>query len=366
MPPFEVRLGDRLPYRVLAADDDPGQRLLLGEILQPPGYALTLADSGRAALDYLATHDVDVVLLDRHMPGLSGDEACRRIRADPAHALLPVLMVTGSLGGDDLATSLGAGANDFIRKPYLPIELRARVESAALRKRLTDQLDSAESLLFALARMVEAKDENTGDHCSRLSHHSVMLGRALGLSEPELLALRRGGVLHDIGKLGIPDAILMKPSALDAAEWTVMRQHTVIGAHLVGGLRSMRLTVPIVRHHHERWDGSGYPDGLAGQDIPLLARVFQIVDIHDALVYARPYKPPMSHRQALDILAQEAARGWRDPEITEVFIDLVERHPERLDAHDPAEDDLGDELFRRLTARPGGVPPAPARPAGPR
>lgn len=352
---FELpwRAGDRQPYRVLAADDDPGQRLLIGEVLHAPRYQVTLVDSGHAALACLAAQDFDVVLLDRHMPGLSGDDTCRLIRAVPAQALLPVLMVTGSIGGDDLAASLGAGANDFIRKPYLPVELRARVDSAVQHKRLTDQLDTAESLLFALARMVESKDENTGDHCSRLAHHSVLLGQALGLSAPELLALRRGGVLHDIGKLGIPDAILMKPSALDEHEWTVMRQHTVIGAHLVGGLKSMRLTVPIVRHHHERWDGSGYPDGLAGEDIPLLARVFQVVDIHDALVYARPYKAAMSHRQALEILAAEADRGWRDPEITAVFIDLVQRHPERLDGRDPG-DDLGEVLFRRIAPRPVG------------
>lgn len=341
---------DRLPYRVLAVDDDPLQRMLLAEILSAPRYHVTVVESGTTALALLGDQDFDVVLLDRNMPDLGGDDTCRRIRGELGLGLLPVLMITGDGTAGDLAGSLRAGANDFIHKPYLPLELQARVDSAALRKRTTDQLDSAESLLFALARMVEAKDENTGDHCSRLSHNSVLLGQALGLSAPELLALRRGGVLHDVGKLGIPDAILMKPGALDPGEWAVMRQHTVIGASLIEGLKSMRLTAPIVRHHHERWDGSGYPDGLAGEAIPLLARIFQVVDIYDALLYARPYKEPLQHAQALRILADEAARGWRDPRIVATFIELATRHPERLNVDADVHDDLGQTLFRRIAA----------------
>ncbi|GAA0767042.1 response regulator [Ideonella azotifigens] len=346
---------DRLPYRVLAVDDDPLQCLMVGEILEAPRYIVTVAGSGAAALARLREQDFDIVLLDKSMPDIGGDEVCRRIRRDLGLTLLPVLIVTGSGGSDDLMASLQAGANDFVRKPYLPAELQARVDSAAQRKRATDQLDSAESLLFALARLVEAKDENTGDHCSRLSRNSVLLGQAMGLTAPELLALRRGGVLHDIGKLGIPDAILMKAGALDDDEWKVMRQHTVIGASLVDGLKSMRLTVPIVRHHHERWDGSGYPDGLAGEAIPLLARVFQVVDIYDALRFARPYKEPFPPERALEILESEAARGWRDPRIVAAFVALVRRHPEQLNVDADANDDLGESLFRRVVDGLSGV-----------
>lgn len=343
------------PARVLAVDDDPTQRMLMSETLDFSRYAVSLAESGAEALRLLKAQEFDVVLLDKNMPGMDGDEACQRMRNELGHTLLPILMVTGTTGADGLTASLKAGADDFIRKPYLPVELQARVDSAVQRKRTTDQLDSAESLLFALARMVEAKDENTGDHCSRLSHMSVLLGQALGLSNAELLALRRGGVLHDIGKLGIPDAILMKPAALTEDEWAVMRQHTAIGANLVGGLKSMRLTAPIVRHHHERWDGSGYPDGLAGQDIPLLARVFQVVDIYDALVYSRPYKPAFGREQALGMLADEAARGWRDPLVIEAFIDMVRSSPQQMDAPRQSQDDLGAELFHRILGDlPGG------------
>jgi putative two-component system response regulator len=237
------------------------------------------------------------------------------------------------------------------------MELVARVDSAVHHKRMTDQLDSAEAVLFALARMVEAKDEYTGDHCTRLAHNAVVFGEALGIQGEELTALRRAGVLHDIGKLGIPDSILRKPGKLDDAEWEIMRQHTSIGAALCEPLKSMRLTAPIVRHHHERWDGSGYPHGLAGDDIPLLARVFQIVDIFDALSFPRPYKPALPQEQVIAILEQEYARGWRDPALMPVFLDLLATHPESLLVHhDLAREaeGLGASLFQDI-ARGGAL-----------
>lgn len=342
------------PCRVLLVDDDPLQRVLVGEILEAPQYTLAFASDGEQGLALLAEEEFDVVLTDRRMPGMDGDEFCRRVRRQPRLSMQPLLMLTASHASADVGIGLAAGADDFLRKPYHPSELIARVRAAAQRKRVTDQLDSSESLLFALARMVEAKDENTGDHCSRLAHKAVALGRALGLGAAELLALRRGGVLHDIGKLGIPDSILLKPGALTDEEWAVMRQHTTIGHRLVGQLRSMRLTAPIVRHHHERWDGSGYPDGLAGEQIPLLARVFQIVDIHDALTFARPYKPGMSAEQANAMLAAEAQRGWRDPAILRCFMDLQRLDPQALELPEPAPgapaDDLGISLYQSLSA----------------
>lgn len=345
------RLSGEYPYRVLLVDDDPLQRLLIEEILQPPQYTVAFAQHGHDGLRLLEQGEFDVVLTDRRMPGIDGDEFCRRVRDELAMPTQPILMVTGSTASNDIMAGLSSGADDLLRKPYQPVELRARVNAAVQRKRLFNQLDSTESTLFALARMVEAKDQNTGDHCSRLAHRAVALGQAMGLSTAELMALRRGGVLHDIGKLGIPDAILLKPGALSAEEWEVMRQHTTIGHQLVRQLKSMRLTAPIIRHHHERWDGSGYPDGLAGEDIPLLARVFQLVDIHDALCYARPYKPAMSAAQAGRVLAEEAERGWRDPYLTKLFLDLLAQQPELLTRTDECGDDLGVSLFASLTGR---------------
>lgn len=348
------------PYQVLIVDDDPVHSALEREILNAPRYMVRVVSSGQAALAALGQHPFDVVLLDKRMPGMDGDEVCRRIRGDLGLEMLPVLMVTGNSDVDNLSRSLAAGANDFLRKPYDPSELLARVDAAAQRKRMTDQLDNAESVLFALARMVEAKDGTTGDHCSRLSHHGVVLGKALGLAPEELMALRRGGVLHDIGKLGIPDNILLKPGPLTPPEWDIMRQHVDIGARLVGGLKSMRLTVPIIRHHHERWDGSGYPDGLRGQDIPLLARVFQIVDIYDALAHVRPYKPALSHAEIVRVLQDEAAKGWRDPELTAVFLEILTQRPHELVVPASVSDGLGRALLDDIqSARPLAHPSSP-------
>ena len=338
------------PFRVLLVDDEPLQWTLVQEILAGPGFEVEIAADGLQGLACLGRADFDVVLTDRRMPGMDGDEFCRRVRRQPGLAMLPILMVTGSTASSDLQAGLSAGADDFLGKPYNPVELLARVRVAAQRKRAMDQLDSTESTLFALARMVEAKDENTGDHCSRLAHKAVGFGRALGLSTPELHALRRGGVLHDIGKLGIPDHILLKPGALTDEEWTVMRQHTTIGYHLVSNLRSMRLTAPIIRHHHERWDGSGYPDRLAGDAIPLLARVFQIVDIHDALTYERPYKKALSEAQARSNLEDETARGWRDPALIRAFFEWIDGNPAWAEPPAQPADDLGIQLYTSLSS----------------
>lgn len=324
--------GNMQPYRILVVDDDAVQRQLERDILESSDIACEVeeARNGGEALERLRAMPFDAVLLDKRMPAMDGDEVCRRVRQDPRLSLLPLIMVTGTNSQEDLAISLQAGATDFISKPYTPLELISRIRAAVRTKRLTDQLDSAESLLFTLARMVEAKDKTTGDHCSRLSHMTVVFGSALGLGPQQLGALRRGGVLHDIGKLGIPDSILLKPGALTDDEWVIMRQHTHIGAHLCESLTTMREVVPIICYHHERWDGSGYPEGLSGEAIPLLARVFQIVDIYDALVSARPYKRALTRQEIVDIMREETARGWRDPALMEVFIAIVEQRPDDL------------------------------------
>ena len=336
------------PYHVLIVDDDPVHRALEREILDSSKYIVSEASSGPQALQLLSERSFDVVLLDKRMPGMDGDEVCRRIRGELDLGMLPILMVSGNSDLDNLTLSLAAGATDFVRKPYDPVELVARIDAAVSHKRLTDQLESAESMLFALARMVEAKDGTTGDHCTRLSHNGVVLGKAMGLGPHELMALRRGGVLHDIGKLGIPDSILLKPGPLTEAEWAIMRGHVEIGARLVGGLKTMRLTVPIIACHHERWDGTGYPKGLRGQEIPLLARIFQMVDIFDALSHARPYKPAMSRNEVIAVLQDEAKRGWRDPELTAVFLDIVQNRPHELDVPATTHDDLGLSLLNDI------------------
>jgi putative two-component system response regulator len=331
---YQVEPGDEenWPYKILIVDDNPSHRFLEREILaEPEGcYEVMEAENGGEARQLMSSQEFDAILLDKNLPDADGNQLCEFVRNDLRNHLVPLIMVTGSNTTEDLTAGLNSGANDFVTKPFNPIELVSRIRSAVTHKRVTDELDSAESLLFALARMVEAKDGTTGDHCTRLSFISVSFGQRLGLGKRELNALYRGGVLHDIGKLGIPDEVLLKNGPLTDDEWKLMRQHTVIGARLCSGLRSMRETVPIIRYHHERWDGSGYPDGLSGDSIPLLARIFQIVDIYDALANERPYKKALAQDEIIRILEEETAKGWRDPELVREFIYMMKDSPEYL------------------------------------
>lgn len=339
-----------IPYKILAVDDEEYHRKLEKLILSAPEFELSFASNGAEALSAIQQNDFDVVLLDKRMPGMDGDNVCEYIRHELEMELLPVIMVTGSSSQEELEKSLLAGANDFVRKPYVPMELVARVRSAAYNKRLTDQLDDAESVLFALARMVEAKDENTGNHCSRLEHMAEVFGKELGMESQQIQALKRGGVLHDIGKLGVPDSILLSKDPLTNIEWGIMRKHCEIGERLCRGLKSMKATLPIIKYHHERFDGSGYPEGLKGNDIPYLARVFQIIDIYDALAFARPYKKAFDQEKIIAILKEETRKGWRDPELVGCFLKLLNDRPESLVLDDRREKDLGSKIFERIVA----------------
>jgi len=336
-------------YTILVVDDNEAHRRLERDILELSNNIVIEAKNGQEALELLKQVNFDVVLMDKNMPVLDGDETSYKIRNDLNLKLLPILMVTGSDKRAELVKSLKAGANDFISKPYSPTELTARVNAAASLKRKTDQLDNMENMLYSLALMVEAKDGNTGDHCKRLSYSAEVFGEKIGLNSEELEALKRGGVLHDIGKLGIPDNILLKPGKLNAAEWEVMKTHTTIGYHICNSLRSIQSTTPIILSHHERWDGSGYPQKLKGNDIPLLAQVFQLLDIYDALAYARPYKPAFQIQHIINVINEEVSMGWRNPELANEFIELIEKDHNQLT---PPEDYIvrePQEAFMELT-----------------
>jgi len=216
-----------------------------------------------------------------------------------------------------------AGAADFLCKPCELSELALRVRNLVSFRHLTRELDSAEEMVFTIARTIEARDGGTGDHCGRLAQLSIRLGQHLGLPAKKLKSLHRGAFLHDIGKVGIPDAVLLKAGQLNEQEWTVMRRHPEIGATICSPLRSLKPVLPIIRHHHERCDGSGYPDGLSGKEIPFLARVFQVVDIYDALTNDRCYRRALSPEHALNIIDTQTRRGWRDPEVVTVFTEMI-------------------------------------------
>ncbi|MCU7919465.1 MAG: response regulator [Candidatus Thiodiazotropha sp. (ex Epidulcina cf. delphinae)] len=318
-------------YQVLVVDDDELHLSLQVEILREIPCRVTSTDCGSKALQLIEQGSYDLVLLDKRLPDLDGDEVCLRIRRDLNNHLLPIIMVTGDGTSESLRHSLAMGANDFIKKPYDPLEFLSRARAALEKKQLFDQLDHAASVLFTLAKMVEARDPTTGEHCNRLVHTCQVIGREVGLAHDELEALRKGAILHDIGKIGIPDTILLKPGKLSADEWLTMQRHAEVGADLCNQLNSVRDAVPIVRHHHERWDGSGYPDGLSGRRIPLIARVFQYADIYDALRHDRVYSRAQTVERIIHIMESELDKGWRDPEIGEIFLRILRRSPELLD-----------------------------------
>jgi putative two-component system response regulator len=309
--------------RVLVVDDLAPNRALIRKMLARDGHDVLEAGTGHQALALAREADPDVVVLDVLMPGLDGFQTCATLKADPTTRLTPVVLVTALKDTSDRVRGIEAGADDFLSKPVDPLELSARVRSLLRLKRYTDELDSAEAVIVSLALTIEARDAATEGHCQRLADYATRLGRALHLDAEDLSALERGGYLHDIGKIGVPDGVLLKPGPLTPAEFAQMKAHTLIGDRLCGKLRSLRRVRPIVRHHHERLDGSGYPDGLSGDGIPLLAQIMGIVDVYDALTTARPYKPVFTPGEAIAEIYGEVERGWRRRDLVDAFVGIV-------------------------------------------
>lgn len=320
-PETSIRAHVARPTVLVVEDDDLNSRLLL-RMLQQHGYTTIVAHDGESAIATILATPPDLVLLDVGLPGIDGFEVCRRIKRGAATRLIPVVLVTGMGAQEHRIAGIHAGADDFIAKPFDPEELQARVASLLRLKQYTDELDSAESIILSLALTVEARDAYTDGHCHRLSQFATALGSSIGLSDIELAALHRGGYLHDVGKIGIPDAILLKPSPLTDAEYAVVKQHPLIGERLCGELRSLRLVRDIVRSHHERRDGSGYPMGLRGDEVPLLAEIVAIADTFDAVTTTRPYRAAASDEAAFAELGRDVARGAFRADLVDRFIAL--------------------------------------------
>jgi putative two-component system response regulator len=308
---------------VLVADDEESNRELMTELLSLEGFEVVAVPNGVAALDELNKIHPDLILLDVLMPQLNGIEVCRRIKINPETFLIPVILTTSLTDKQDRINGIQVGADDFLSRPIDRTELVARVRSLVRLKQRTDELERAESVLFSLARSIEGKDPYTHGHCERLADYSAVLGAQLGLPAEQITALRRGGIVHDIGKIAVPDSILLKPAALSEAEWKLVREHPELGERICRPLKSFRLVLPIIRHHHERRDGSGYPDGLSRESIPLTARILQIVDVYDALTTQRPYKAALTVADALLTMKEEVSKGWWDPHIFGEFEELV-------------------------------------------
>jgi len=308
--------------KVLVVDDYDPNLCGLRDLLQRAGYTVCAASNGDDALRLVREERPDLVLLDVVMPGMSGLEVCAELKGSRSTCLTPVVLVSGAQERDTRLMGLEAGADDFLDKPVDAEELYARVRSLIRLKRVTDDLESAESLFLTLGRIIEARDPYTEGHCERLAQYATALGARLNLESADLEALHRGAFLHDIGKIAIPDKVLLKKTKLTKREYRQMQQHPIIGDALCRTVRSLDSVRAIVRHHHERMDGTGYPDNLTGDQIPLLARIVTVVDVFDAITTNRPYRRAVSADAAYATLRAEAEAGWWDARLVETFIDL--------------------------------------------
>jgi putative two-component system response regulator len=307
---------------VLVVDDHPLNLELIEGCLADVDCRVITATDGIEALELVKKDPPDLVLLDVMMPRMDGYEVCQRLKASPEGRLLPVVMVTALGQIADRVRGLEVGADDFIVKPIERVELVARVRSLLRVKQLYDRLDDAQRTIFALARAVEAKDSALESHTERVGMNARRIGEALGLGDDTLDDLLWGGVIHDIGKIGTPDSILLKPGPLTGDEFEIMKQHVFIGEEIARPLRSAHDLLPIIRNHHERIDGKGYPDGLAGDDIPLGARIVAICDAFDAMISDRPYRKGLTHADALATLTAGAGTQW-DATLVGIFHTLV-------------------------------------------
>jgi putative two-component system response regulator len=321
---------------ILIVDDDPAGRQTLESILDEQGYQLEMAENGLQAIEMAHKFLPDVILLDVMMPDMDGFEVCQRIRSEPTLAEIPIIMLTALDDRKSLLDGLEAGADDYITKPYDRFELRARLIGITrlnrYRKLLDDRtnieqahlqlLDAYDATIEGWSRAMDLRDKETEGHTKRVTILSDKLARLAGIGEEELLFIRRGALLHDIGKLGVPDAILLKPEPLSDEEWDVMRKHPQYAYDMIHPIEYLRPALDIPYCHHEKWDGSGYPRGLKGEEIPLPARIFAIIDVWDALTSDRPYRPAWGKQKAMEYINEESGKQF-DPHIVELFKQLM-------------------------------------------
>jgi putative two-component system response regulator len=313
--------------RILLVHSSRENTLAVRQALAGFGHEIICRANSAEAVAALSQFSIDLILIDMAGREHGGLDLCRFLKKSVATQLLPVYVIGSSDGsGDDLEDeilAIEAGADEYLLQPLRPRTFQARIQASLRHRAMIDSLDDSEAVLFSLAQSVEERDPDLGQHCHRLALMGAAMGLTLGLPGSDILALQRGGYLHDIGKVAVPDHVLFKPGPLTSDEWEIMKGHAEKGARICAGMKSLAPVLPIIQHHHERWDGSGYPHGLKGEDIPLLARILQLADIYDALTTERPYKKAMTPEQALATVREEARKGWRDPKLVELFGDIL-------------------------------------------
>lgn len=326
-----------MPSTILIVDDEYSGRETLQSVLEGEGYNLVMAENGPQAIAKAKAILPDVILLDVMMPGMTGFEVCERIRNDPQVAEIPIIILTALDDRDSLLTGLKSGADDFISKPFDRFELRARLigitrlnryqklleEREKLQKAHSRLLDAYEATLEGWSKALDLRDRETEGHSRRVTELAIQLAQAMGMSEEEIIHMRRGALLHDMGKIGIPDSILHKPAQLTEEEWTVMRKHPQFAFDMLSPIEYLYESLEIPFSHHERWDGTGYPQGLKGEEIPLSARIFAVADVWDALTSDRPYRSAWSEEEARVYIREQSGKHF-DPQVVELFFTVID------------------------------------------
>jgi putative two-component system response regulator len=317
------RLREERQPSVLVVDDVQLNLELMEAVFKRAGLVVHSALSADKALDIYSQHPIDLAVLDVMMPGINGFELCRRLKHFSEKEFLPVILITALNDKKNKLTGLEAGADDFISKPFDTQELLTKIRSLLKLKELHDQLDHSEDIIFSLVITMEARDPYTKGHSTRVGDLAGEFGSFLGFPAKDQEVLRKAGILHDIGKMGLSEAILGKPSGLTIEEAEEVKKHPMLGEEICKPLKSLKDVLPGIRHHHERWDGSGFPDNLSGDTIPLMARILSVLDAFDAMVSIRPYRGKRTVEEAVSVMELERLFGQWDPELTGVFIRMM-------------------------------------------
>jgi len=311
------------PQKVLIVDDVPSNLELVEAIFHSEGFDVITAVHPRDAITAFEAHQPDIAIVDVMMPEINGFQLCQILKDMAGKSFFPVILLTALSDQSSRLLGIESGADDFISKPFDQKELIAKSKSLLKVKALYDELDHSENIILTLAVALEARDPYTKGHSTRVGELSERFGLHIGLSEEACETLRKAGILHDIGKIGLSESLLLKPAPLSDKEIETIKQHPLIGEEICKPLNSLRHILPAIRHHHERWDGKGFPDGLRGKEIPLSARILSIADSYDAMLSERPYREGRSEAEVVAIMEQEKRLGQWDPELLSAFLEMI-------------------------------------------
>ncbi len=322
MGPFTCLIEMETPS-ILVVDDVSSNLELMEAVFMKEGFRVYTALGADAAIDLFMSHSIDLAVLDVMMPGVDGFDLCTRLKDISGRRFFPVILLTALTDRQSKIKGIASGADDFISKPFDNSELMMKIRSLLKLKRLNEELDHSENIILTLAVAMEARDPYTKGHSTRVSKLSVDFVSFLGLPETDRKEMKKAGILHDIGKICLSESLLRKPGTLTREEVEMIKTHAVLGEELCRPLVSMRKILPSIRHHHERWDGLGFPDGLGKDEIPLMARILAIVDSFDAMVSVRPYRDRRSVGVTLETMKSEQYDGQWDSELLRYFLDMM-------------------------------------------